>query len=295
MEFGKKLKELREKMGLTQSDVVRLMGVDSNSGREYLSLRGYMAYEQNNTRPRKRIIYERLADVFLCNVNYLLTDETNMEFIANGGSAWNYINKIMPRINLTKRIIINYDLKYKGNLYNIWAGIENDDIKKEHTKEYINELNTKYSYFSAVAFKILIQDMMLKGISCVIADKSEESDDGIIPDDILILNNENISECWIYYFPANLLSIKINDYNYIIKEYIKKLVLFGINEKRKYTIATDDIDLYDYLIKQKQRFSLYANVSVIKVNTAKYCIDDELELFSINKFNKSEEIKNDKQ
>ena len=71
MKFGEKLRKLRLLNEMTQADVAEQAGI---------SRRTYISYEQEGRYPRKRELYGKLAEVFDCDVNYLLTE--NEEFIA---------------------------------------------------------------------------------------------------------------------------------------------------------------------------------------------------------------------
>lgn len=67
MEFGERLKSLRTSKKMTQDEVASAIGI---------SRRAYIAYEQENTRPRKKETYNKLAEVLGCDVNYLRIDDT---------------------------------------------------------------------------------------------------------------------------------------------------------------------------------------------------------------------------
>ncbi|MGX7099364.1 helix-turn-helix domain-containing protein [Globicatella sanguinis] len=66
MSFGKKIKELRKKEGLNQSQLAELLGVTTKT---------VSNYETKDLRPRKMEMYEKLAEIFKVNINYLLTEE----------------------------------------------------------------------------------------------------------------------------------------------------------------------------------------------------------------------------
>ena len=66
MNFGEKLKYLREEKGLTQTELAKELGI---------TLKTISNYEVKGTRPRYHSRYEQIADFFDVNINYLLTDE----------------------------------------------------------------------------------------------------------------------------------------------------------------------------------------------------------------------------
>lgn len=68
MDFGKKLKKLREDSGLTQTELAEKLGV---------SLKTISRYEVNGMRPRNREMYNELANLFKVDASYLLVDEND--------------------------------------------------------------------------------------------------------------------------------------------------------------------------------------------------------------------------
>lgn len=77
MKFGEKCKELRGQKGMTQIDVAQQIGV----GR-----RTYIDYENSGVHPKKREVYFKLAELFGCDVNYLLTEDE--EFLLSAGEQY---------------------------------------------------------------------------------------------------------------------------------------------------------------------------------------------------------------
>ena len=71
MKFGEKLIALRKEKNLTQQEAADAAGI---------SRRTYISYEQEGRYPRKRLVYEKLADLFGCDRNYLLTEDE--EFVS---------------------------------------------------------------------------------------------------------------------------------------------------------------------------------------------------------------------
>ena len=77
MKFGEKLRKLRTEKSLTQDEVSKAIGV---------SRRTYVSYEQDGRYPRKREVYAKLADVFKCDVNYLMTEDE--EFVTSAAEQY---------------------------------------------------------------------------------------------------------------------------------------------------------------------------------------------------------------
>ncbi len=70
MKFGEKIKELRLKNNLTQTEIAQ---------QSELTKRTIINYETGNSYPKKREVYKLLAKTFGVDLNYLLTEDE--EFI----------------------------------------------------------------------------------------------------------------------------------------------------------------------------------------------------------------------
>lgn len=77
MKFGEKLKELRQKNNLKQSEVAQAVGI---------SRRTYISYEQEGRYPRYRELYAKLADVLGCEASYLMTEDE--QFVADAAEQF---------------------------------------------------------------------------------------------------------------------------------------------------------------------------------------------------------------
>ncbi len=77
MKFGEKLKALRAEKRLSQEEAARAAGI---------SRRAYGSYEQEGVYPRNREIYVKLAALFGCDVNYLLTEDE--DFVSLAGERY---------------------------------------------------------------------------------------------------------------------------------------------------------------------------------------------------------------
>ena len=79
MNFGKKLRDLREAKNLTQHELADQVGV---------SLKTISRYETNESHPRYRKIYDKLAEILDTTHDYLVTDED--DFILNARELYGY-------------------------------------------------------------------------------------------------------------------------------------------------------------------------------------------------------------
>ena len=77
MKFAEKIRQLRKEKALTQREVAVHCGV---------SMRTYISYEQEGRYPRKREIYEKMAEMFGVDRNYLLTEDE--EFVSEASDRY---------------------------------------------------------------------------------------------------------------------------------------------------------------------------------------------------------------
>ncbi|MDO5028106.1 MAG: helix-turn-helix domain-containing protein [Bacillota bacterium] len=79
MNFGSKLRKLREDRNMTQADLAKALG---------LSLKAVSNYELKGTRPRKMEMYEKISQLFQVDINYLLTDDSS--FVLKAQESYGY-------------------------------------------------------------------------------------------------------------------------------------------------------------------------------------------------------------
>ena len=77
MKFGEKIRALRQERHISQEEAAKAAGI---------SRRAYGSYEQEGIYPRNREIYTRLAGLFGCDVNYLLTEDE--DFVVRAGEKY---------------------------------------------------------------------------------------------------------------------------------------------------------------------------------------------------------------
>lgn len=68
MKFGEKLRQLRKSKGMSQTELGNQLGV---------TLRTVRGWELEGRYPKKRELYAKMAEIFGCEVSYLLTEEEN--------------------------------------------------------------------------------------------------------------------------------------------------------------------------------------------------------------------------
>lgn len=93
MTFAEKIRELRNKKGLSQTELGKAVGV---------SLRTVRNWELEGRYPKQRELYGKLAEVLDCDINYLMTEDAI--FIARAEADYGYegrkgAEKIMAEVN----------------------------------------------------------------------------------------------------------------------------------------------------------------------------------------------------
>lgn len=93
MTFAEKIRELRNKKGLSQTELGKAVGV---------SLRTVRNWELEGRYPKQRDLYSKLAEVLGCDINYLMTEDA--AFIARseedyGNQGLEGAQKIMAQVN----------------------------------------------------------------------------------------------------------------------------------------------------------------------------------------------------
>lgn len=77
MTFGERIRELRTQKGLTQPQLAESIGV---------SVRTIKSYELGTSLPKTRETYQKLAEFFDVNINYLLAEDE--QFILEAGATY---------------------------------------------------------------------------------------------------------------------------------------------------------------------------------------------------------------
>jgi len=77
MTFGERIRELRTQKGLTQPQLADSIGV---------SVRTIKSYELGTSLPKTRETYQKLAEFFDVNINYLLAEDE--QFILEAGATY---------------------------------------------------------------------------------------------------------------------------------------------------------------------------------------------------------------
>lgn len=262
MTFGDKLKKLRKEKGLTIDQAAEQIGI---------SRRAYITYEQNSTRPRKRETYSRIADLYGCDVNYLLMEDTGKAVGATAAlaalagimttTAVSPVGMGVALAALAEVGIINA-LSGKGKNKKI-------DEPLTYNNDMLLQYEKKQKRFKAIASGIICKAIMSKGYSFVLGELKDLDLVGGRPDEYLVFSEEFISSWWFIYWAKDK---KLDD-SVIISATDRASVLFSrmvtvaADKKRKVSIVVDDKELYDAVLKLANHNSYRGYATVILIDT----------------------------
>lgn len=267
MKFGEKLKALRTTKKMTQGEVADAIGV---------SRRAYIAYEQENTRPRKQETYDKLANVFGCDVNYLRIEDSisgtagMVAAVSTLGAVLGTVGAITPvgmTAMMTALMGINKGIK-KAN--------KSTTVKTESQEELTNDTNHLFmqyekvqKQFAAITRGILHNAAAEKGFICQQGSLKDISDSRSCPDDCILVFNHKIKNWWLV-FSAKY--SKLNEHIIMFPEdrasvLISRFVTADSDPERMASIVVDDLELYKVICGYKNRNSYRGNLSVILVDT----------------------------
>lgn len=259
MQFGEKLKALRKKKKLNQQEVADMLGV---------SLRAYAAYETKNVRPRKRETYEKMADVFECDVNeLLLEDSTKIPPIFGAGLGLFGLGTsltgplgALAAAALTPVALNIFNRKEEGDTYENW-------VKEQ--EQLTLQFEKKEKQFSTIAIGILLTELGKKGIKCQVGEVKDLTSKGSVPDAYIKVDSPNIDEWWFVFWSTE----NRENEQYILNDKGRTYLLFNRfgptvpDPRRKASIILNDKDMFDEICKLKRKNSYRGNLSVMLIDT----------------------------
>lgn len=262
MTFGNKLKKLRKEKGLTIDQVVESVGI---------SRRAYITYEQNNTRPRKRETYSKIADLYGCDVNYLLMEDTGKTQGATAALAT--LAGIMTATVVSPMGMgVAFATLAEAGIISVLSGKEKSK-KVEESLTYNNDMLLQYEKkqkrFKAIASGVICKAIISKGYSFVPGELKNLNNRGGRPDEYLVFSENFINNWWFIYWAKDN---KLDD-SIIISAMDRASVLFSrmvtvaSDKKRKVSIVVDDDELYDAVLKLANNNSYRGYATVILIDT----------------------------
>lgn len=287
MTFGDKLKKLRKEKGLTIDQAAEQIGI---------SRRAYITYEQNSTRPRKRETYSRIADLYGCDVNYLLMEDTGKAMGATAALATLAGIMTTTAVSPVGMGVVLAALAEVGIINALSGKGKNKKIDEPLTynNDILLQYEKKQKRFKAIASGIICKAIISKGYSFVPGELKDLDNVGVRPDEYLVFSEELISSWWFIYWAKDK---KLDD-SVIISATDRASVLFSrmvtiaSDKKRKVSIVVDDMELYDAVLKLANHNSYRGYATVILIDTegielkkeeivATYEEDENIDLLSL--------------
>lgn len=252
MEFGEKLKDLRRKRKLTQDEVASSIGV---------SRRAYIAYEQENVRPRKQETYEKIAKTLGCDIDYLRSEDS-----AFNTSPFAMVGTFV--VSAAFSVAAAY-VKLKENNKKASERVEESKESLTTTSNIFLEYEKKKKRFAATAMGILYKAAAEKGIQCQQGNVRDLDSVRNRPDDYIIVKNQKIESWWLIYWVKDQ---KFDEYMIMFPEVrattlISHFVTEESDPKRMVTMVVDDIELFEDICRYKGHNSYRGNLSVVLVDT----------------------------
>lgn len=275
MKFGEKLKKRRQELHLTQEYVAEKIGI---------SRRAYVAYEQNDVRPRKQETYQKLADVLECDVGYLKSDDgipaaallaAGISFMSTGLALGSPIGALAA-IPLTTTLVSSW---LKRELENRRAS----DEALEYTEGLLAQYKREQRRFQAMAMGVIISELAEKGVSCQPEKPGECDEVGAKPDESLIIKDSGIERWWFSFYTAreaddeHRAELIRNQAHMLFSRFATALP----DPKRKTSIIVDDPGIFDELCRFKGHNSYRGNMSAILIDPdeAKVVKEEQLAFF----------------
>lgn len=265
MEFGKKLRNLRTKKGLTQQEVADAVGI---------TLRAYAAYELNNSRPRKRETYEALSKILDCDINSLLSDDepSVISSLASGTALAGSMTALFGIPGVASSLAYLFCKNF------LWKKKENPiEDKSETGHEAFQQFEKAQRQFRSVAWDLIITELANKNVDYRVGNMSKYENDRKAPEKYIVLEGQNIDEWWFYFWPNNTAKDES------ISEHLTENVEFMFSgfaflkadAKRKISVVVDNQLFFDEMCRIKDSNSYRGNLSVILIDTSKETIDRE--------------------
>lgn len=256
MKFGEKLKKRRNELGLTQEDVAKKIGI---------TRRAYIAYEQDNVRPRKRETYKKLADVLDCDADYLMTDggiDSNT-FIAILAGVVGASLAGMPALAATASFTTAAVLAH--------SRMSRDDDGETEVLTKTNDLLLQYAKkqrkFQKMALGEIMSLLADKGIGCRPGSFKGTDSLGGRADAYIMLEGHRI-ETWWFAFWADDEELQKREYVYVGDRahlLFSRFSTAAADPRRKASIVVDNRELFDELCRFKGHNSYRGNMSAILI------------------------------
>ena len=269
MALGEKLKEYRTAKGLSQAAVADKVGI---------SRRSYIMYEQDDSIPKKKETYEKLAEVFECDVNELLAykDAATLGGAATAlsvlgsvlGTAALPLWAVLPGASIAALTVSNVS---KSASTKIRSSIQDqtEDEPLQYNNDMLLEYEKRQRRFQATAIGIIYSKLASEGITFMPGNKSNLDTLGGTPDEYITVHDTEEYEWWFSFWAKDdeLDKTVIMTAKQRAAVMISRYTTATFDEKRKVSIVVDDESLYEAVLNYRDHNSYHGNMSVMLVDS----------------------------
>lgn len=277
MSLSDKIKKLRIQKNMTQEYVANEMGI---------SRQAYIAYEKGESKPRKKM-YIKLAEVFGCDVEYLMHDEISEE----------KAKTILSISSLAAAVPLAGSMMLGGIVANMKEAEKRREIENQNSEKYtqeqlddvksfsaerIRQYNKYLQRFSAIASGLIIAKMAHNGCKFMVGNVLDVGYDCYDGDTVLCLEGSSIDTWLIKYYAFSEDDRQLDKFvKQMTSSAISNLLFLPKDKRRKVSIVVNHKELFEYLLDITKDNSYGGNLSFVYVDTTEVRIVNEVYVASI--------------
>lgn len=276
MNFGERLRVLREAKNLTQTQTAKMAGV---------SRRAYVGYEQQDKRPRKRETYVRLAEVLDCDVNDLLLDDDNSRSKATGSALGTAMGLSAAGAAVGGGMLaagassMAVGLPIVGGLAmgiaTAMASREAEAAPLSHARSRLEQYAKEYKRFSSMATGLIYAALAESGVKFAPV-KAQEGVVGLGPEKTIAVECGEINAWWLCFAVTAPETATEEELDLQAATLMSRFLCYASDPSRKVSIVVKDKQLYEALKRKEAHNSYRGNMSAILVDTESASIAKEV-------------------
>ena len=279
MNFGERLRVLREAKNLTQTQVAKMAGV---------SRRAYVGYEQQDKRPRKRDTYVRLAEVLDCDVNDLLLDDDNsrskaadsslsavMALSAAGAAVGGGMLAAGASSMAVGLPIVGFAGGLATGIAKAMTSREAEAAPLSHARSKFEQYAKEYKRFSSMATGLIYAALAESGVQFTPA-KAQEGVVGLGPEKTIAVECGEINAWWLCFAVTAPEAATEEELDLQAATLMSRFLCYASDPSRKVSIVVQDKQLYEALKRKGAHNSYRGNMSAILVDTESATIAKEV-------------------
>lgn len=269
MEFGERLKVLRNDKELTQAQVASLAGI---------SRRTYVSYEKSEKRPRKRETYARLASVLGCDINDLLVEDTagglapNRPYQDLATLIWAGVGMGMLASELPFVVGLPLAALAGVPLGTLFQGRtktrEEMATPISSTNEALVQSMRDHKRFVATSKGLIYTMLSEKGVRFSSA-STDVHEKGSSPEEAIAIESADVDAWWFYFEEGKALRDEPDamSVDTFAKLLMARLYDYVPDKRRKVSIVVGTQELFDALAARKGHNCYRGNMSAIFVDS----------------------------